>query len=255
MTEAEWQTCEDWRCMLAYLSRRWTSRKATLYLCAGLRCIWDLLYDEASKKAVEVAERAADGTASDDEVSDAAWSAECPTFGFDFDANYIRKRFSETGEYDAPVRSLIEMGVYTEDDIAGDMQLGDETIRKALLSAADLAESTLHLDFEGKSELQKYLLGKLNGLTRWPNGWLVREIIGNPFRHIGVSSVWLTWNESTISRMAQGIYDDRAFDLLPILADALEDAGCDNADILNHCRQPGEHARGCWVVDLLLGKE
>jgi hypothetical protein len=56
-------------------------------------------------------------------------------------------------------------------------------------------------------------------------------------------------------KITQGIYNDRAFDRLPILADALEDAGCDNADILNHCRQPGEHVRGCWVVDLILGKK
>ena len=56
-------------------------------------------------------------------------------------------------------------------------------------------------------------------------------------------------------KFAQAIYDDRDFDRLPILADALEEAGCTNADILAHCRQPGEHVRGCWVVDLLLGKE
>ena len=54
--------------------------------------------------------------------------------------------------------------------------------------------------------------------------------------------------------MAQSIYDARAFDRLPLLADALEDAGCADADILSHCRTPGEHVRGCWVVDLLLGK-
>ena len=59
---------------------------------------------------------------------------------------------------------------------------------------------------------------------------------------------------STVINLAQAIYDDRAFDRMPILADALEDAGCDNADILAHCRQPGEHFRGCWVVDLVLGK-
>jgi hypothetical protein len=57
------------------------------------------------------------------------------------------------------------------------------------------------------------------------------------------------------SLLAQSIYTDRAFDRMPILADALEDAGCDNADILNHCRQPGEHVRGCWAVDLILGKK
>jgi hypothetical protein len=55
--------------------------------------------------------------------------------------------------------------------------------------------------------------------------------------------------------MAQVIYDERKFEDLPFLADALEEAGCDNADILNHCRGPGPHVRGCWVVDLLLGKE
>jgi hypothetical protein len=65
---------------------------------------------------------------------------------------------------------------------------------------------------------------------------------------------WLAWNDGTVPRIAQDIYDEWAFDRLPILADALEDAGCDNADILAHCRQAGEHVRGCWVVDLLLDK-
>jgi len=59
---------------------------------------------------------------------------------------------------------------------------------------------------------------------------------------------------ANVRSIAQGIRADRAFDRLPILADALEDAGCTNAEVLEHCRQPQEHARGCWVVDLLLGK-
>jgi hypothetical protein len=54
--------------------------------------------------------------------------------------------------------------------------------------------------------------------------------------------------------LAQAIDDERAFDRLPILADALEDAGCTDADLLNHCRGPGLHVMGCWVVDMLLGK-
>jgi hypothetical protein len=72
---------------------------------------------------------------------------------------------------------------------------------------------------------------------------------------MGVNSAWLLWNAATVWKIAQAIYDDRAFDCLPILADALEEAGCDNADILDHCRGPGPHVRGCWVVDMLLGKE
>ena len=83
---------------------------------------------------------------------------------------------------------------------------------------------------------------------------LLRDIF-NPFRTPpSVLPSWFAWNDGAVSKMAQLIYDDRAFDRLPILADALEDAGCDNPDILAHCRSGGEHVRGCWVVDLLLGK-
>ena len=84
------------------------------------------------------------------------------------------------------------------------------------------------------------------------NATLLRDVVGNPFRPGADSSSWLT---NTVKRLAEGIYQDCGFDRLPILADALEEAGCNNADILNHCRQPGDHVRGCWVVDLLLGKE
>ena len=69
-----------------------------------------------------------------------------------------------------------------------------------------------------------------------------------------VDPSWLTWNDGTVPKIAHAIYDNRDFDRMPVLADALEDAGCDNADILNHCRGPNVHVRGCWVVDLLLGK-
>jgi hypothetical protein len=80
----------------------------------------------------------------------------------------------------------------------------------------------------------------------------LRDIFGNPFRPIALDSAWLT---PKVVALAQAIYDDRAFDRMPELAAALEEAGCTNADILDHCRQPGEHVRGCWVVDLLLAKE
>jgi hypothetical protein len=84
---------------------------------------------------------------------------------------------------------------------------------------------------------------------------LFRCLFGNPFRSLpSVKSAWLAWNDGTIPKLAQAIYEKRRFGDLPILADALEEAGCDNIDILTHCRQPGEHVRGCWVVDLLLGK-
>lgn len=84
---------------------------------------------------------------------------------------------------------------------------------------------------------------------------ILRDIFGNPFRSVSLNAAWLTWNDGSVRKIAQAIYDERAFDRLSILADALEEAGCTNQDILNHCRQPGDHMRGCWVVDLILGKE
>ena len=80
---------------------------------------------------------------------------------------------------------------------------------------------------------------------------LLRDIFGNPFRPVSLDSAWLT---SDVLALARGIYDERAFDRMPILADALQDAGCDNDAILTHCRGSEPHVRGCWVVDLLLGK-
>ena len=84
---------------------------------------------------------------------------------------------------------------------------------------------------------------------------LLRDILGNPFRPASIDPTVLTWNCATVPRMAQAISDDRAFDRLPILADALEEAGCSEPAILSHCRSGSEHVRGCWVIDLLLGRE
>jgi hypothetical protein len=85
---------------------------------------------------------------------------------------------------------------------------------------------------------------------------LLRDIVGFlPFRPTPLDPIWLSWNDGTVAKLAQAIYEERAFDHLPILADALEDAGCTDQDILGHCRGPGPHLLGCWVVDLLLGKE
>lgn len=80
----------------------------------------------------------------------------------------------------------------------------------------------------------------------------IYDVFGNPFRPVSADPRWLT---STVVALAEGIYQDLAFDRMPILADALEEAGCDNADILSHCRGDGPHVRGCWVVDLLTGRK
>jgi hypothetical protein len=81
---------------------------------------------------------------------------------------------------------------------------------------------------------------------------LLRDIFGNPFRPVAFAPAWRT---DTAVSLARQMYESRDFSAMPILADALQDAGCDNAEILDHCRGPGPHVRGCWVVDLVLGKE
>ncbi|MBA4189509.1 MAG: hypothetical protein C0467_16090 [Planctomycetaceae bacterium] len=79
----------------------------------------------------------------------------------------------------------------------------------------------------------------------------MREIFGNPFRLVSFDPEWRT---STVLALAQHIYSARDFSVMAILGDALEDAGCENEDVLSHCRGPGQHVRGCWVCDLVLGK-
>lgn len=80
---------------------------------------------------------------------------------------------------------------------------------------------------------------------------LLRDTFGNPLRPVIADPAWLT---STAVALARTIYEERAFDRLPILADALEEAGCDNADVLTHLRGDGPHVRGCWALDLVLGR-
>ena len=85
---------------------------------------------------------------------------------------------------------------------------------------------------------------------------MLRDIFGNPFRPPPpLPAVVLAWNDGTVPRIAEGIYAERAFDPLPILSDALIDAGCEDEALLAHCREPGPHVRGCWAVDLILGKQ
>lgn len=84
---------------------------------------------------------------------------------------------------------------------------------------------------------------------------LAKEIFPNPYAEIVFDAAWLKWNDGTVSKLAHAIYDDRHFEDLPVLGDALEEAGCSDPLILNHCRSETEHVRGCWVVDLMTGRD
>jgi hypothetical protein len=102
------------------------------------------------------------------------------------------------------------------------------------------------------------LIANHRGPTLWHRASIanqIREVFGNPCHPSPpINPIILGWNDGIVVKLAQGIYDERAFDRLPILADALEEAGCQDADILGHCRHAAVHVRGCWVVDLLTGR-
>jgi hypothetical protein len=80
---------------------------------------------------------------------------------------------------------------------------------------------------------------------------LLRDVFADPFRPVAVEPDWLT---ATVTAIARRAYEDQDFALLPVLADALEDGGCADAALLGHLRGPGPHVKGCWALDLLLGK-
>ena len=111
------------------------------------------------------------------------------------------------------------------------------------------------LNRESLCEIFRQIVGMTPDAEDSERSWqcqLLRDIFGNPFRPVAFSPEWRT---DTTVPLAQQMYESRNFSAMPILADALQDAGCDDADILDHCRGPGPHVRGCWVVDLVLGKE
>jgi hypothetical protein len=215
MTEEEWLASTDLSALIGYLRRRFSNRKARLFAVACCRLVSYLWADENSEPGIEVAGRFADGLASSEERG-GAWGLIGVSPSFE-----VRKRDASWWA-----------------DEAAETAVGGFYPRSFYKCAAIASREVL----EACGETLPMQLR------------LFRCIVGNPFRPVSVQKVWRTWNGGTAVKIARAIYDERAFDLLTVLADALEDAGCNDADILRHCREPGEHVRGCWVVDLLLGK-
>lgn len=240
MTEQKWLSCADPAPMLYSLrdNDKLSDRKLRLFACACCRWGWHLLIDPRSRRAVEVAERYADGLASTEELEsahEAARNAKWDSFGIEgiYPPGFAAEMTTET-ECEASAAAVAAVGSC----FPFPRRIG---ILRRLLSKA-------------VREAQKAAQLKLQ--TAWSHqAHLLRDVFGPLlFRPVAVEAAWLSWHDKLIASMAQQMYDARDFADMPVLADALEEAGCDNADILNHCRQPGEHVRGCWVVDLLLNK-
>lgn len=195
-------------------------RKLRLFACGCCRMVWHLLDDEALRSALGVAEQFADGAAGKDELRR----------GHERMRGRLADRYSQGPQW-------------------AERQIVGELVRDACSPQAGSA-ALGPTCFE--KPLGSYSLGSLDGAAVLCH--LLRDVFGNPFRPIVINREWLAWNDRSVEAVAQSIYDERDFDRLPILADALEDAGCDDEAILVHCRGPGPHVRGCWVVDLILGK-
>jgi hypothetical protein len=221
MTEAEWLKSIEPQAMLKHLQgkkRVLTERKLRLFAVACSRRVWEVM-PHVGREAVEVAEQYADGRV---------------------------KKQALTAAFYAAVQVTVE-----DEDITGpDEYEANQALFAALhavgkrdgmvITPQNAVDARNDGDVEGEHTCQSAIL---------------RDIVGNPFRPVPVSPAWLAWDSGTVGKLAQTIYDERAFDRLPVLADALEEAGCADEAILSHLRGHGPHYRGCWAVDLLLGRE
>jgi hypothetical protein len=228
MTEAEWLAANDPAPMMALLrsSGRVTRRRLRLFATACCRRIWHLLEDEGSRKAVEVAERYADGLATEGERAEAhaaaarAVAASTATFAAGAFGSRVPRR-----QEPAAVAALWTVGTIP-------------TVRYRV---------TANAAGEGFPALQAELL---------------RDLFSRDVFRPSRPDALLAPTDGLVFGLARSAYEDRRLPEgtlepapLAVLLDALEDAGCTDAELLGHLRSPGPHVRGCWALDLVLGKE
>jgi hypothetical protein len=203
-----------------------SNRKRRLFSCAVARHILFLIPDDRYQQAVELAERYADGAVTEEEmratrrVMNKAWN---------------ERQFMEPGNH-AATAVLATLNK----EAVGAVHAWEA----AAAAQGSLARPDWHRGYDGEQQVACAL---------------ARDVFGNPFRPVALDRAWLT---ASVIALARAAYEERclpegALDQtrLAVLADALEEVGCQHADILAHLRQSGEHVRGCWVVDLLLAKE
>jgi hypothetical protein len=222
VTEREWEECWLHVPMLNHLRSTASPRKLRLLALAYCNVHRARILHKRMLRALDVLEQYADGLATSAEMVSAA--------------NGVWNTSSERGGIQELTKDDLTLrgGLVKADDIREGVAWA---ARSAIVSRADAFDCvTRALNRVGKSVDACFL---------------TREVFGNPCRPITFDPRWLS---SDVVGLSEAIYQERAFDQMPILADALMDAGCDNEDILNHCRSDQPHCRGCWVVDLILAK-
>lgn len=215
LTERQWLNCTEPHRLVHHFRFLGHERKLRLFACACARSVGHSLTTITGRRVVEVAERFADGMAGPEELAAAHAAACCPYREYPCDVG-------EKNGFDAALYAAV-VCYYLDDNL---MPFPNEAIGSPECERAEKRNDRQHLFF-------------------------LRDIFGNPFRPIEIEFKWLT---AEVRELASAIYSDRDFDRLAILAKALRDAGCEQKDILAHCRADGPHVRGCWVLDLILGK-
>jgi hypothetical protein len=208
----EWRACQVPRLVVSYLYHRRRvpdDRKCRLLRCAHCRRTWHLLPDERYRRAVELAERFADGLAGEAERHAASTAL-----------NQIGKALWEGG-----AREPAAWAWWVAATLIERVPFGTSASIRPASHPATAAEECA----------------------------LLREIVGDPFRPVRIDPAWRAWDGGCVPGLARTIYQERAFDRLPVLADALEEAGCADAGLLDHFRGPGPHVLGCWALDAVLG--
>jgi len=261
MTKAKWLACTDPTPMLKVLRDKASDRKLRLFVCACCRRIWHLLEDERSRQAVEAAESFAEGRKGHEELGVAAeaagvaslaagagWLAASAAWQVTLPEISVQREW-EADEYSSS--ALVLHDLWKQGSAA-----------EAAGYAADAVASSA-VDGPPARDIPKQIAeatwNRVRASERKRQARLLRCIFGNASRPAPADP---TWRTATTVSLATAAYEDRNLpsghldpDRLAVLSDALEDAGCDNADLLAHLRGPGPHVLGCWVVDLILGKE
>lgn len=246
MTEIEWLTSADLRPMLEFMKDKVCERKLRLFTVA---CCRQIRADQFRWVYLDAGGEADDGekilTTSASFADGAATSADLLA------AIALAERVENAEAWQSERASAIATAVLAAVSLrptdAWARELGrsfslDSIVIEAVLQAA--SEALFAVASAGNVSPIRVMQADL-----------LRCIIGNPFRSTEIDPTCLTWNDGNVRKLAQTIYVERRFEDIPILTNALIDAGCHDEEILSHCRQPGEHVRGCWVVDLLLGKK
>jgi hypothetical protein len=236
MTEADWLQCSKLYQMIEFLRDTQEDRKLRLFTVACCRSVWHAMNNPAFRRAVEVAEAFADHHASTEQLAAAyqeVISIPVPSQAGDTLRHPSKGIVMVTAAFGAASLTAFPEMTWAPSHVS---------YNAILVAGWTKAEG----DAWDRNADVGYYTEEVKQLA------ILRDIFGPlPFRSMCLDPAWRT---PAVLHLAQAIYDDRAFDQLPILADALEEAGCTNADILDHLRRPGPHVRGCWPLDLILGR-